>query len=377
MSAIKTRIIIVDDERPLMLALCETLRYEGYVTAGFTMADEALQALREQEFDLLLTDLLMPEMDGLALLRAAQGIDPDIVVVMLTGNGTVDGAVEAMKSGAADYVLKPFNLDEIRPVLARALALRKLKVEKKELERCVRERTAALEDANKELEAFAHSVSHDLSAPIRAIRGYAGMLKESANNLSARETQLIEQIAGGANELAQIVDGMLRLARAGRQALVKAPVDVGELVHDVLNRLKQQSPERRIETKIGNLPSCTADPGLLRQVFANLLSNAFKFTANKDPTVIEVDSSRQGSEIVYWVRDNGAGFDMRYAEKLFSPFERLHTPAQFEGTGIGLSIAQRIVQRHGGRVWAEGSVGGGATFFLTLAEGRSGASCDR
>jgi two-component system, sensor histidine kinase and response regulator len=375
MSSIKTRIIIVDDERPLMLALCDTLRYEGYVTVGFTVADEALQALREQEFDLLLTDLLMPEMDGLALLRAAQDIDPNIVVVMLTGNGTVDGAVEAMKSGAADYVLKPFNLDEIRPVLARALALRKLKVEKNELERCVRERTAALEFANKELEAFAHSVSHDLSAPIRAIRGYTGMLlEESGNEASARERQLIEQIAGAANELAQLVDGMLRLARAGRQALVRAQVDVGELVHDVLNRLKERFPGRRIETKIGNLPGCTADPALLRQVFVNLLSNAFKFTANTDPAVIEVNSSRQGNEIVYWVEDNGAGFDRRHAEKLFSPFERLHTSAEFEGTGIGLSIVQRIVQRHGGRVWAEGSVGRGATFFLTLVEGGSGGS---
>jgi two-component system sensor histidine kinase/response regulator len=367
MNGEKTRIIIVDDERAQMLALCDTLRYEGYVTTGFTTGEEALQALRERSFDLLLTDLLMPDIDGLALLRAAQEIDPDIVVVMLTGHGTVDNAVEAMKSGAADYVLKPFNLDDIRPVLARALALHKLKLEKKELERCVRERTAALESANKELGAFAHSVSHDLSAPIRAIGGYAGtLLKESANHLSARERQLIEQIGGGARELAQLVDGLLRLAHAGQQPLVKTPIRVAALVGDVLTRLTAQSPARRVETRIGKLPDCMADEALLRQVFVNLLSNAIKFTAAKNPAVIEVDATREGNETVYSVRDNGAGFDMRHAEKLFGTFERLHASAEFEGTGIGLSIVQRIVLRHGGRIWADAKVNAGATFFFTL-----------
>jgi light-regulated signal transduction histidine kinase (bacteriophytochrome) len=366
-NAERTRIMIVDDERPQMLALCDALRFEGYVTVGFTTAEEALDALREREFDLLLTDMLMPDVDGLALLRAAQEIAPDVVVVMLTGGGTVDSAVEAMKSGAADFVLKPFNLDDIRPVLTRALALRKLKLEKDELERRVRERTAALEFANKELGGFAHSVSHDLNAPIRAIRGYAGMLlKDSEHHLSARERGLVEQIAGGADELAQIVDGLLRLARAGQQQLTKASVDVAALASEILDRLLQQSPGRRIETRIGELPACTADAALLRQVFVNLFSNAIKFTAGKDPAVIEVDSTREGNETVYSIRDNGAGFDMGHAAKLFGAFERLHTSAQFEGTGVGLSIVQRILLRHGGRIWAEAKPGEGAAFFFTL-----------
>ncbi len=362
-----SRILIVDDEASQVKALCDTLQEHGYEPVGCTSGDAALEALREARFELLLADLMMPEMDGITLLRAALGRDRNLVGIIMTGQGTIDTAVAAMKTGALDYILKPFKLSVILPVLARALTVRRLRMENAELEARVRERTAALEAANKELEAFSYSISHDLRAPLRAIGAFANILRdEHASEMSGEAQRVLTYVTTSAQRMERLIDDLLRFSRLGRQPLAKQPVDMTALVRDALEDLRQERGDRHVDLRVGTLPACVGDAALLKQVFVNLLSNAFKFTRKTRDAVVEVGCRQSGEGAVYFVRDNGVGFDMAHADRLFGVFQRLHGADDFEGTGIGLSLVQRIVQRHSGRIWAEAAPDKGATFLFTL-----------
>ncbi|MGQ0834709.1 MAG: sensor histidine kinase [Gammaproteobacteria bacterium] len=365
----RARLLIVDDEAAQMNALRKTLEMEGYATRGFTSAEQALAALAEQPFDLMLTDLMMPEMDGIALLEAARRRDPHLAGVVMTGHGTIDTAVKAMRTGALDYIQKPFSLNVVLPVLGRALAMRRLQIENEELLQRVQERTHELEAANKELEAFSYSVSHDLRAPLRAVRGYCQMFSEDYGAAMPEEgRRLVQKALAGADRMGLLIDDLLMLSRYGRQPIVRRTVDIEALARRVVDELAAKEKEHRARVVIGALPSCSGDASLLEQVFINLLSNAFKFTRRRADARIEIDAKEHGDdEPIYFVRDNGAGFDMKYADKLFGAFQRLHSAEEFEGTGIGLSIVQRIVHRHGGRIWAESRPDEGATFYFTVA----------
>jgi signal transduction histidine kinase len=370
------RILIVDDEAEQMRALCNTLPDHGYETAGFTDGETALENLRNVKCDLLLADLMMPGMDGIALLQAAQKLDPDLVGVIMTGEGTIVTAVEAMKTGALDYILKPFKLSVILPVLSRALTVRRLRIENKELEQSVRERTSQLEvanreleAANKELEAFSYSVSHDLRGPLTVIVGSAeSLVEDCAAQMPAQARQLLKGVLASGERMMQLIDALLRLSRLGRQPLIKRQVNISALVREVLDELQREQRGRQIDIRMGDLPGCVGDPGLLKQVFANLLSNAFKFTRGKGNPTVEISCRQQAGEKIYFVRDNGAGFDMQQATELFGAFQRFHSAEQFEGTGIGLSTVHRIIQRHGGRIWAEAEVDKGATIYFGLPD---------
>jgi signal transduction histidine kinase len=358
-------VMVVDDDASQVQALCRALPAQGYDPIGFTDPEAALAELRRTRCDLVLADLrMMPGgMDGIALLQAALAIDPDLVVIIMTGAGTIATAVEAMKAGALDYVLKPFKLSMIIPVLERALAVRRLRQENAELERRVRERTAELEAANRELEAFSFSVAHDLRSPLTVILGYADTLIEDFSPQLPHEALVqLEGIVAGAEQMRRLTDGLLRLSRLGRQPLSRQRVDVAALVREVVEELRRTHGPRQVAVHVGELPGCIADQALLRQVFFNLLSNAFKFTATRSDPVIAVSGKIEDGERIYAVRDNGTGFDMSEAERLFGAFQRLHATDQYEGTGIGLSIAARVVQRHGGRIWAEAEVDRGAVF---------------
>ena len=237
-----------------------------------------------------------------------------------------------------------------------------------DLEQRVRDRTAQLEEANRELDAFAYSVSHDLRAPLRAVDGFARILVEDyGTKLDAEGQRLCAVVSDSARDMGRLIDSLLSLSRIGRASLRPARVDMGKLVAQVFDNLVAPADRARLDFRVADLPEAEADPALIRLVWQNLLSNAIKFTAKREHAIIEVRASIDGPDVVYSVRDNGAGFDMQYADKLFGVFQRLHSVQEFEGTGIGLATVQRIVRRHGGRVWAEGRTNEGAVFFFTCA----------
>ena len=361
------KILIVDDEIAQMKALCNTLQDHHFETVGFSSAKAALAEVKKTEFDLLLSDLMMPEMTGIELLQSAHKINRDLVGIIMTGEGTIATAVEAMKSGALDYILKPFKLSAILPVLERALAVRRLRLENAVLARRVEERTAELEVANQELEAFSYSVSHDLRAPLRHISGFADLLVQSGAGASEESKRYLGFIAGAAKQMNQLIDDLLAFSRNSRVEVHQGKVDLSELIEKILQDIQPDTANRSIAWKKGPLPIIKGDPSLLRQVFSNLILNAVKYTRMRDKAEIEIGClSQNGTEVVIFIRDNGVGFDMQYADKLFGVFQRLHRQEEFEGTGIGLANVRRIVTRHGGRTWAEAKVNEGATFFVAL-----------
>jgi light-regulated signal transduction histidine kinase (bacteriophytochrome) len=236
-----------------------------------------------------------------------------------------------------------------------------------ELEQRVLERTAQLEAANRELEAFSYSVSHDLRSPLRAIDGFSRiLLRDYAALLPAEGQHRLQLVRSNAQQMGHLIDDLLTFSRMSRQPLNKQPVVVSDFVRRVIDELRGEQEDRPIEIIIGDLPPCLADPALLKHVFVNLLSNALKFSGKRDVPRIEVGHRSINHEQVYYIKDNGVGFDMRYVDKLFGVFQRLHSSEEFAGTGVGLAIVQRIIHRHGGRIWAEAAVGAGATFFFTL-----------
>ena len=238
-----------------------------------------------------------------------------------------------------------------------------------ELERRVVERTTQLEAANKELEAFSYSVSHDLRAPLRGMAGFARVLMEDyGSQLPPDGLQALQRIQSNAQKMGTLIDDLLAFSRLNRQPLTCQTVVPAELVQQVLEDLRTEQQGREIELVVGDLPSFQGDPALFKQVYTNLLANALKFTRKRNPARIEVGSCMDHGERIYFVKDNGAGFDMRYVHKLFGVFQRLHDAKEYEGTGVGLAIVQRVILRHGGRLWAEGEVEKGALFSFTVCD---------
>ncbi len=239
---------------------------------------------------------------------------------------------------------------------------------RKRAEQAADERTA-------ELEAFSYSVSHDLRAPLRAIDGFSRILMEDhADKLDAECARLLGIIHANTRNMGQLIDDLLAFSRLGRQPMRATHINMTELAKAVFDELTSTLPERRPQLNVRPLPPTSGDPTMIRQVVVNLLSNAIKFTGSCDTAVIEIGHTADEGGGNYYVKDNGVGFDMRYVDKLFGVFQRLHTADEFEGTGVGLAIVQRIVQRHRGRVWAEGQVGGGATVYCALPEAREATS---
>jgi signal transduction histidine kinase len=243
------------------------------------------------------------------------------------------------------------------------------------LEQQVQERTAQLNTANADLEAFSYSVSHDLRAPLRHISAFSQMLSEEYGSKMEPDAQRhLNRIQSGVKNMGRLIDALLTMAQIGRKGLVCEITDLNSMVKDVLSDLQPELQGRQVDWHIGELSSVECDPGLVKQVFANLISNAVKYTRRREIAVIEVGQVEDEGTSVIFVRDNGAGFDERYADKLFGVFQRLHRSEEFEGTGVGLSTVQRIIKKHGGEIWAKGEVDKGATFFFALTAKASGAT---
>jgi PAS domain S-box-containing protein len=272
------------------------------------------------------------------------------------------------KDGKSIYV--SITISPIKDLLGNIIGASKIAhdiTQRKKTEEELSENIKQLESANKELESFSYSVSHDLRAPLRAIHGYARMLKENIENKTDTEAnRLMNNIITNVKRMGLLIDDLLTFSRLGRKELVKSTIPMNDLVTTICTELKNEQEHRDIEFHISELLPAQADNIAIKQVWLNLISNAIKYSKLKDKAIIQINSELKEEEIIYSIKDNGVGFDMRYANKLFGVFQRLHSDEEFEGTGVGLAIVQRIVSKHGGRVWAESKINEGATFFFTL-----------
>jgi len=327
-----------------------------------------VEALKRGESQVIDTHTLPPGPEVDALL--ASGVHVYMVMPMIAG-GELIGAV----SFGGETAKFPDEQKSIAREVATQLAIavrqarlyERVKLHSEDLELRVRERTEELQAANKELDAFSYSVSHDLRAPLRAVDGYAQMLEEDyGGKLDAEGNRLLGVMRASSQQMGRLIDDLLAFSRLGREPLRTRPVQLETLVHQIIDETRPSHNGRTIDFMVGNLGTAEADPALLKQALANLLSNAIKFTRDKDPAVVEVGCRNASDPAVYYVKDNGAGFDMKYYDKLFGVFQRLHSTAEYPGTGVGLAIVQRVINRHGGRVWAESKPDEGAAFYFTL-----------
>jgi signal transduction histidine kinase len=353
----RPRVLVVDDNRDLRSYIAGLLG-PAYDVATAEDGLAALQAIESRRPDLVVSDLMMPRLDGFGLVRElrAHPATASLPIVLLSARAGEESTIEGLDVGADDYLAKPFSAGEL---LARVRT-------HVNLARARQAWAEELERANRELDAFSYSVSHDLRAPLRAIDGFSRMLaEEAAEGLSERGRHHLERIRGGVARMGELIEDLLGLAQIGRAALARHPVDISAIAHKVASELAARPHSRAVEVTIEEGLVAEADPRLATVVLENLIGNAWKFTGRQAQPRIEV-GRRSAASHAFFVRDNGAGFDMAYADRLFGAFQRLHRQEEFEGTGIGLATVHRIVGRHRGRIWAEAEPGKGATFYFTF-----------
>jgi two-component system NtrC family sensor kinase len=388
------RILAVDDSATYLHEVAEALRGEGYDVILARSGEEALELLAVQSVDCILLDLAMPGLGGQETCRRVKATPllRDIPLVMLTAREDRQSMIEGLGAGADDFIPKSSDLEVLRARVRAQIRRKQFEDENrriredllaKELEatearasRALAETRAILVDElerkNKELEAFSYSVSHDLRAPLRGIDGFSrALLDDYAEVLDDRGKDYLNRVRNGAQRMGELIEDMLQLFRISRAEMASEPVSLTRLARAVAGDLARADPGRSVDVRVQDGLAATGDANLLRIVFENLIGNAWKFAGKVQAPRIDVGVAETGVERAFFVRDNGAGFDMTYAEKLFRPFQRLHDMTEFPGTGIGLATVHKVIERSGGRVWAEGAVGRGATFFFTLAPSRT------
>lgn len=416
----RVNILLVDDREDKRLAMESIIGDLGQNLVQASSGREALRHLLKQEFALILLDVNMPGMDGFEtahLIRERKSLENVPIIFVSAVSDTETHLSRGYSLGAVDYILAPIVPEILRTKVSVFVELFKTteqvkrqaedlrlahnqlerRVEERtaelaianeslqsqirereraeedlrrlnsELEQRVSQRTAELRTANQELETFTYSVAHDLKAPFRQIHNYAEILQEDfAKTLPDEAKNYIGRIGAKARDMGQMVDDLLNLFGIAKQKIDYQNVPLAAVVNDVMAGLKREAKNRAIDWKIGELPTLQCNQALIRQVFDNLLSNAVKYTRPRDPARIEIGCRRINGDEVIFVEDNGVGFDMENVGRLFGVFQRLHRTEEFEGTGVGLALVSRIVRKHGGRIWAEGRLNSGATFYFTL-----------
>jgi two-component system, NtrC family, sensor kinase len=384
------KILAVDDSQTYLHEISGALRGEGYEVALAHSGEEALELLAVQPMDCILLDLLMPGIGGQETclrIKSAPAMR-DIPLVMVTALEDREAVIEGLSAGADDFIAKSSDFQVLKARVHAQIRRKQFEDEnrrisedilKKEMQaadaRAARDlagtRATLLEDLkrkNQELEAFSYSVSHDLRTPLRSIDGFSQLLlRDYADKIDERGQDFLRLMHSASQRMGELIDDLLELSRLGRLEMRRERVDLSALARLVAGKLQMIEPERTIQLVIEEGIVAEGDPRLLRVVLENLLGNAWKFTAKSDQQRVEFGATQKDGQVTYFVQDSGAGFDMAYANKLFKPFQRLHSEADFAGTGIGLATVQRVIERHGGRVWAESAVHQGTTFFWTVS----------
>jgi signal transduction histidine kinase len=376
-AAAKDRSPPASSAKPLVLVVDDNLDLREYIS-GLLAADyrvitavdgrEALDAVRTQSPDIIVSDVMMPRMSGIELVQAIRA-DPatvSIPVILLSARAGEEATGLGLEAGSDDYLIKPFTARELRARVRSHLQLSLAR----------RQWGAELQLANRELDAFSYSVAHDLRGPLRAIDGFSALLlQDHAAQLSDDGRRLLDIVRSSAARMSRLIDDLLNLSRTSRGEVRRIPFDLSSVVHTVALQISAAEPERSVALTRQEGVMVNADPHMLQIVLDNLLRNAWKFTAKRADAAVEFGRGELNGEQFYFIRDNGAGFNMAYVEKLFGVFQRLHSESEFPGTGIGLAIVKRVIARHDGRVWASSEPGEGATFYFTLgAAGEAPAS---
>lgn len=367
---IKPKILIVDDKPENLVALRIVLKDLDIDLVEATSGNDALKATLRHDFALALLDIQMPEMDGyeLASILREEEKTAHLPFIFISAVYTDNlNVFKGYEKGAFSFITKPFQPEILINKVRFFIEKHQQEISLFELNKDLENKNAALIHINKELEAFTYSVSHDLRAPLRSINGFAAILKDDYQNILDKEAnRILDTIINSALKMGGLIDSLLNFSHLGRKEVSKASVDVNLLVKNIFTDFRLEENNKNLHITVNSLPEAPGDMELLKQVFINLISNAIKYSAKKDKPAIEIGSLQNDKEIIYYVKDNGTGFNMDYKNKLFGVFQRLHKDNEFEGIGIGLAIVKRIIKRHGGRVWAEGEIDKGATFYFSL-----------
>jgi len=367
----KPKILIVDDKPENLVALRTVLKDLDIELIEATSGNDALKATLRHDFALALLDIQMPEMDGyeLATILREEEKTAHLPFIFISAVYTDNlNVFKGYEKGAFSFIAKPFQPEILINKISYFIDKHLQEIALFELNKELENKNKELVLINKELEAFNYTVSHDLRAPLRHIGGFVDLLiKNNSSQLDETGLRYLKIISESSHEMGTLIDALLTFSRLGRAELQRKKINSKVMVNRVLKNFNDELEGRNIEINVSDLPDTSGDENLINQVWVNLISNALKYTRNKEKAVIEIGGKIENDKTIFYIKDNGAGFDMKYSDKLFGVFQRLHKARDFEGIGIGLANVNRIVLRHGGKCWAESEVGKGATFFFSVS----------